>query len=173
MTILQFSTDSILVSQTRAFIVQRITETRSAPQLDECATNVGMIPRTFQRALRSFGDTTFQEVLDQTRLKMAKELLMANQRTYYVEEALGFHSGSFRRFFKRQEGMSPRDWRKQYLAAQSDAVREELYLQSRTTPAPAPEVKEVERGSVTYVTLASQFALEEQSREYWEEVNGG
>jgi AraC-like DNA-binding protein len=74
------------------------------------ARRLGTSVRTLQRRLAA-ERTTFQEVLDQTRSEIARELLAApDVRMKEVSRALGFSdTRAFRRAYRRWTGRSPRD----------------------------------------------------------------
>lgn len=68
-------------------------------------------PRTLQRALRAEG-TAFEIILNEARLTLARELLRNNLLTIEaIASRLGYaHPSAFIRFFRQQEGLSPRAW---------------------------------------------------------------
>ena len=87
------------------YVDERIT-------IDECADLVGLSGRTLQRRLAEH-ETTFNELLDQTRFEVAKELLRdesipISDVCYEVGYA---DPGNFTRAFRRWTGVSPRQHR--------------------------------------------------------------
>lgn len=84
----------------------------SSPRREEIAKRLNMSVRTLDRRLDS-ADTSWQELLDQIRLKRASELLMTTDFSIsLVAEKLGFSDvRSFQRKFKTWTGMSPSDYR--------------------------------------------------------------
>lgn len=75
---------------------------------------MGCSPRTLQRLLADHG-TTFQAVLDETRRRLAEELIAAPHVSLAeVAFVLGYSEQSaFQRAFKRWTGYSPGAWRRQ------------------------------------------------------------
>lgn len=81
--------------------------------IDDCADMVGMSSRTLQRRLAEH-DTSFNEILDQTRFDLATQLLL-NQSIRITDIAgeLGYQdSANFSRAFRRWAGVSPRKHRR-------------------------------------------------------------
>lgn len=78
------------------------------------AKRMGCSPRTLQRLLADHG-TTFQAVLDETRRRLAEELIAAPHVSLAeVAFVLGYSEQSaFQRAFKRWTGYSPGAWRRQ------------------------------------------------------------
>ena len=73
------------------------------------------------RDLRTFADCTLHDFLDLCRLNRAKELLQSGERLAVEEigRLCGFHNSSyFYIFFKKYMGVSPLEYRKQFLTAQ-------------------------------------------------------
>ena len=70
-----------------------------------------MSDRTLQRRLQEEG-TTFRELVADARIHLAKHLLMTERpSSHALARRLGFSEpAAFRRAFKRQTGMSPRDF---------------------------------------------------------------
>ena len=79
----------------------------------DVARALAMHRRTLNRRLRAEG-TTFQEVLDDVRFAVAKELLEnADVSMHDIAAALGYAGLTpFMRAFRRWSGTSPGDWRK-------------------------------------------------------------
>lgn len=80
--------------------------------IDQCADMVGLSGRTMQRRLAEH-QTSFQELLDQTRFDLAKQLL--EDRSISVT-GVGYEIGyadpaNFTRAFHRWAGVSPRSYR--------------------------------------------------------------
>lgn len=83
----------------------------SALHLPHVSARLGMSERSLQRALDSEG-TTFQEVLDELRRRLACRALQRGRRVGETAFSLGFaHPGSFVRAFRRWTGMAPGEWR--------------------------------------------------------------
>ena len=84
------------------------------PKLEAVAKQLGLGPRTLQRRLAT-EDTTFQQVADETRQRIAEHYL--KERTRSISECsslVGFsEEAAFRRAFKRWVGVSPRKFRSQ------------------------------------------------------------
>jgi len=79
----------------------------------DVAGALAMHRRTLNRRLRAAG-TTFQQVLDEVRYGVARELLEQSSISMHdVAAALGYASlAPFMRAFRRWSGASPGDWRK-------------------------------------------------------------
>ena len=84
----------------------------SPPKLDEAARMLGLSPRSLRRKLGEAG-TTFQQQLDQVRLRMAIKLLTeTDEPIYSIAYELGFENAShFGRAFKKWTGKSPSSYR--------------------------------------------------------------
>ncbi|MEW5851780.1 MAG: AraC family transcriptional regulator [Myxococcota bacterium] len=89
---------------------QRLAETlqKGVPELPELATQLAMSERTLRRRLEEEG-TSFRELLDDTRARLAKGYLQdSNIPLSEVAFLLGFSEPSaFHRAFKRWTGMTP------------------------------------------------------------------
>jgi AraC-like DNA-binding protein len=85
--------------------------------IDGCAELVGLSGRTLQRRLAEL-ETTFNELLDQTRFEIAKELLRDDSIPISdVCYEVGYADpGNFTRAFRRWAGVSPRQHRQLHLA---------------------------------------------------------
>lgn len=99
-------------------LVAVATATRRAVEsgrytLAAVARELGCSPRTLQRLLARHG-TTFQTVLDETRRRLAEELIRAPHVSLAeVAFVLGYSEQSaFQRAFKRWTGYSPGTWRR-------------------------------------------------------------
>lgn len=91
------------------------------PRIDTVAARLALSPRTLQRALREEG-TTYEELLDQTRRRLALRYL-ADSEAVIVDIAflLGFSEPSaFHRAFKRWTGYTPRQFQQLGRDALSD-----------------------------------------------------
>ena len=84
----------------------------SSPRREEIAKRLNMSVRTLDRRLES-ADTSWQELLDQIRLKRATDLLSTTDFSMaLIAEKLGFSDvRSFQRKFKSWTGMSPSNYR--------------------------------------------------------------
>jgi AraC-like DNA-binding protein len=80
--------------------------------MDQCAELVGMSGRTLQRRLAE-NETTFNELLDQARFDVAKQLLQNDSISVSdVCYEIGYSNpGNFTRAFRRWAGVSPRQHR--------------------------------------------------------------
>lgn len=78
----------------------------------EVARRLGMHPRTLGRRLQQCG-TTFQALLDETRLEVAHQLLRGTRSSVArIAASLGYHDPTvFTRAFRRWTGTTPRDYR--------------------------------------------------------------
>jgi AraC-like DNA-binding protein len=86
------------------------------PQLAQIAAMFNVSTRTYRRRLQEEG-TTFQALLDQTRLELAQhQLVRSDISIATIAHALGFSDTSnFRRAFIQWSGISPSKWRKSHL----------------------------------------------------------
>jgi AraC-like DNA-binding protein len=76
------------------------------------ARRLGMHPRTLGRRLKESG-TTFQSLLDETRLELARQLLHGTRSSVArIAASLGYQDPTvFTRAFRRWTGTTPRDYR--------------------------------------------------------------
>jgi len=83
--------------------------------IDHVARSLGTNRRTLHRKLQRSG-TTFTDLLDATRVDLAKHLVdNHNNSLTDVAEMLMFSSSSnFSRWFRDHFGMSPRAWRQRH-----------------------------------------------------------
>jgi len=83
----------------------------SFPALTLCARLLGMAPRTLHRRLTDEG-TSYSEVLDSVRHRVARECLRAERLSVKeVAYLLGYNDvANFRRAFKRWEGVPPSEY---------------------------------------------------------------
>lgn len=88
------------------------------PTIDRVARKLQLSERTLHRRLKEAG-TTYSELLDQCRLRQAKQLLGATDaKLYEIAEATGYKDpSSFSRAFFRWTGDTPRRFRKQQRAS--------------------------------------------------------
>lgn len=108
--------DSFLANSTAREVVDKIVEhlPDGPPSQQQIAEAMHVSNRTLQRKLREEG-TSFMDLLQDTRLQMARKYLQHPNRSV-VETAylLGFSEPStFSRAFKRWTGMAPADFRRQ------------------------------------------------------------
>ncbi|MGB6016309.1 MAG: AraC family transcriptional regulator [Nodosilinea sp.] len=82
------------------------------PLLTELAQRVGMRDRTLRRGFRELFGTTVIGYLTQQRLMQAKDLLQRGDHTVAeVANKVGYtHLGHFAAAFRKQFGVSPREW---------------------------------------------------------------
>ncbi|MBU3917041.1 AraC family transcriptional regulator [bacterium] len=85
-------------------------------KLDEISSKLGMSSRSLSRKLNS-RDTTYQNILDKTRIGLAKEYLFQTDLSIdQIAELIGFsETTAFRRAFKRWTGSSASEFRKNAL----------------------------------------------------------
>lgn len=106
--------DSFLAQSTSREVVLRIVERLpdGPPNQQQIADDMSVSNRTLQRKLKDEG-TSFMDLLQDTRLQLARKYLLQPSRSV-VETAylLGFSEPStFSRAFKRWTGMAPADYR--------------------------------------------------------------
>ncbi|MEM7139199.1 MAG: helix-turn-helix domain-containing protein [Myxococcota bacterium] len=109
----QFSDDLVM----RARTVLRRNLPHGHVSLQGVGNELGMSPRALQRGLADIG-VSFKEILDSTRLELAKHYLtMSALRNDEISYLLGFQKpGSFYRAFKAWTGLTPSDARLQWRA---------------------------------------------------------
>jgi len=85
--------------------------------VDQVARTLGVDPRTLQRHLAGEGES-FSSLLDATRAGIAERHLSNNRYSLTeISEVLGFAAPSaFSRWFARQFGMTPTQWRRNQVA---------------------------------------------------------
>lgn len=83
-----------------------------ATTIDDVARDLQMTKRTFQRKLGA-ESIAFKELLEVTRMDMAKRMLKNSTASLTeISDMLGYSElAVFSRTFKRNEGVSPRQWR--------------------------------------------------------------
>ena len=82
---------------------------------DEVARRLCMHRRTLNRRLRARG-TSFQEILDDVRFQMARELLACDTTLDDIAASLGYAAVTpFMRTFRRWAGTTPGQWRSQII----------------------------------------------------------
>jgi len=88
------------------------------PTIDRVARKLQLSERTLHRRLKETG-TTYSALLDQCRLRLAKQLLGATDaKMYEIAEATGYRDpSSFSRAFFRWTGHTPKQYRKQQRAS--------------------------------------------------------
>ncbi len=83
------------------------------PQLEQMAAMLNLSSRTYRRRLAD-ESTSFQALLDQSRLKYAKQQLLRGETILGTAVSLGFNDASnFRRAFSRWCGQSPSQWQRE------------------------------------------------------------
>lgn len=99
-----------LLERVRVAICQRMTGER--PSVARVAKDLALSARTLQRRLQDDG-SSYQEVLDDVRLRTARRLLSRTRlRPEEIAFLLGFDEvNSFTRAFRTWEGVSPNGWR--------------------------------------------------------------
>ncbi len=103
-----------------AHIIERLQD--GPPAQKDIAEALHMSNRTLQRKLRE-EDSSFLDLLQDTRLSLAKKYLSQPQRSILeIAYMLGFSEPStFSRAFKRWTGLAPVDYRASALAERADA----------------------------------------------------
>ena len=102
----------LLVEQLRTTVRAQLPD--GPPPIDRVARTLGMSERTLRRRLREL-DTTYADVVEQTREHVARELLRGSPHSLAeVAYLLGFSEPSaFHRAFKRWTGLTPTEFRQQ------------------------------------------------------------
>lgn len=109
------------LQQTWSAQVKRIVRPRllrEDPSLVGAARALGIQPRTLRRKLADEG-TTFEEMRDEVRFVLARELLdLTDMKIVDVSDAVSFAThAAFVRAFTRWSGMTPTAWRRRTAAA--------------------------------------------------------
>ena len=110
--LIQLKDEPNIVLKTQA-IIENITD--DFPKLDDVAQLLSMSTRTLTRKLKEHG-TNFQTLLENEKMKRAKQLLTATQITI-TDIALGLSyadSSHFTKSFTKAVGMSPTAYRTEY-----------------------------------------------------------
>lgn len=112
MLIAKLSKQSGFVDEVRQFI---LSEPGVFPSLERLSERLKMSPRTLRRRLSEEG-TSYQQILDEIRFRLAKQYLQETRITLEeISELLGYSDpGNFSHAFKRWSQTSPRQWRKQH-----------------------------------------------------------
>lgn len=99
------------VSQIKLYIHENYGE--SSLSLIEVAEHIGMSPTRFSSLFKEKSGCNFKEYVDLIRLEKARELLEDTElKVEMIAEMVGYNSGySFARFFRKQMGMSPKEYR--------------------------------------------------------------
>lgn len=107
----QRSDHDVFHSKLRRLIIDRI---QAIPSLEEAARFFAVSPRTMRRLL-SAESVSYQQVVDDVRREATKRMLKDHHLTIeQVADRLGFKNRSaFGRAFRRWEGVSPADFRRQ------------------------------------------------------------
>lgn len=101
----QANAEESIVGAVTALLIKLIS---SPPKLDDAAKLLGHSPRDLRRKLRQ-SDTTYQNILDSVRLKLATKLLKQTEEPISnIAFELGFNNAShFGRAFKNWTGYAP------------------------------------------------------------------
>ncbi|WP_273734164.1 AraC family transcriptional regulator [Mycolicibacterium septicum] len=104
--------DAVIVARTREVIELLLPAGRCS--VDHVARSLGTNRRTLHRQLQSAG-TTFTDLLDTTRVDLAKHLLTNHNNSLTdISVMLMFSTpGNFTRWFRQRFGVAPRTWRQQ------------------------------------------------------------
>jgi len=91
-----------------------LESTGQLPDIEEVSSRLNMSSRHLRRQLKDEG-TSFQQILDETRLAMAKQYLKQTELTVdEIASRIGFSEGSnFRVAFKKWHGVTPGQYRNQ------------------------------------------------------------
>lgn len=82
--------------------------------IDSIASQFGISPRTLQRKLKQNMGLTFRELADEARTQVAQRYLRNSTLSLLqISDILGYSElAAFSRAFKRNTGVSPKNWRK-------------------------------------------------------------
>ena len=99
------------VSQIKLYIHENYGE--SSLSLIEVAEHIGMSPTRFSSLFKEKSGCNFKEYVDMIRLERARELLEDTElKIETIAEMVGYNSSySFARFFKKQVGVAPKEYR--------------------------------------------------------------
>ncbi|KKI92541.1 hypothetical protein WQ54_09075 [Bacillus sp. SA1-12] len=99
------------------FIVQKVMDILEAKYMDDisldfCADEVSLNPSFLSKVFKDFSGWNFIDYLTHIRLTKAKELLMeTDTKIKDIAEGIGYKHSYFNRIFKRQEGITPSEFR--------------------------------------------------------------
>ncbi len=87
--------------------------------IDDIAENAGISPRHFKRRFKKATNETPIAYIQHLRIEKAKEMLeKSNETINEITWKIGYEDiNSFRRLFKKNTGMSPKDYRKKFATA--------------------------------------------------------
>ena len=98
-----------LARSVRGHVLKRLTGGMGVPRLTEIAALENTSGRTLIRKLHLIG-STYQELVDQVRGELAREMLGQGCTVSVTAEALGYADpSSFRRSYRRWYGINPSD----------------------------------------------------------------
>jgi AraC-like DNA-binding protein len=105
--------DPLLVTnKVRAYVIAVLAREHRAPLADEVASVLCTTDQTMRRHLHQEGHN-FQQIVDDIRLEMAKQLLLNGLNIDDIAYDLGYSAPSgFSRAFKFWIGKSPAHWRR-------------------------------------------------------------
>ncbi|OUS26435.1 hypothetical protein A9Q99_18035 [Gammaproteobacteria bacterium 45_16_T64] len=110
MVIKSLSQDDDLIDSIRNYVIDKIAD--GAPTLTMVAQEFGVNERSLQRTLAKH-EITFQELVDELRMKLAKSYIRDGYTFLDTALLLGYsEQSSFHRAFKRWTGMSPSLYKK-------------------------------------------------------------
>lgn len=101
--------DASLKEKITQMFVERLGD---YPSIEELSAELGMSSRTLRRHLKT-EETSYQQILDQVRLHLARHYLTSTQmRIEEIAERIGFSdSANFRHAFQKWSGCTPRQYR--------------------------------------------------------------
>jgi YesN/AraC family two-component response regulator len=80
--------------------------------LDSCADHTGMNSVALSKAFKQVTDKNFIDYLTELRIEKAKELLRdTDMKINDIAEKSGYQASYFNRIFKKQEGITPSQYR--------------------------------------------------------------
>lgn len=105
--------DDDIVHRVRAIL---LPGTDGYPTPEQLADMLHQTPRTLRRRLQERG-SSYQQLLEEARLRDSRRLLREDLEVRRVGEMLGYlNPANFTRAFKSWTGMTPREWRRQHQA---------------------------------------------------------
>lgn len=110
--------EQVIYSKTEEFLVTSKAYRDSRLKLSTVAQEVGITPEKLSRIIRKAGNSNFHSYINKFRLEEFKTLLASDTSNALSLEGLARESGfgsktTFFKFFKEEEGVTPKEYQKQ------------------------------------------------------------